>query len=253
MEEVVTMKKTAMVLLALCIFFSGTCTLAEDNLHKFLDIPFGIGMEECNEILEKKTESLFPEGTSNHLIMRERTIRLGSLIDNDTFLFYGYPASASFHFSSKDKSLEQVVVVFDLVSEMIPERSEDRSVFFREHIENLVSAQVVLDSVFGAFDTGVLSVGNVITSHGSDIKNYRYPIENGILNEDILFEALSQNEYGFLITNHGNAEVKCTDMTYNSFLRATSFTITYKASKPSDLELVTRKAVMMAFPSYPMP
>ena len=235
----------------LCIIFLISCASAEDKLFSFLDIPFGISMEECKTILTEKAKTLFPEGTGDHVKVREAYMYLGNGM-GDPFLFHGYPSYAEFHFSSEGESLEEISVILDVEPGIIPEDPGDKAAFFRAHAEGFIAVQEELERMFGAPDTGALSAGDKVTIRSSDMKNYRYPTIDGKLDADVLYEAYSQHNYVFTLTTHSNVEVMCYDITSYA-ARGMSFHITYRPSKPSVLELAAEKVLTLSYPPYPMP
>ncbi len=245
------MKRLTTAILALCIIFFVSCASAEDKLFSFLDIPFGISMEECKAILTEKAKTLFPEGTGDHVKIRKAYMYLGNGME-DPFLFHGYPSYAEFHFSSEGESLEEINVILDVEPGIIPEEPSERRAFFRARAEVFIAVQEELERMFGAPDTGELSAGDKVTARSSDMKKYRYPVIDGKLDENVLYEAYSQHNYVFTLTIHGNVEVMCYDITSYA-VRGMSFHITYRPSKPSVLELAAEKVLTLSYPPYPMP
>ena len=151
------------------IYFSSS--IGEDQLHLFFDIPFGIGTDECRQLIREKHGFILDE----ELSYEDGEQKLYNITDPDTVDLLGLPFTVTLSFQ------EDQLVSVNIYS-TLGTASDEIDAFLSDSLDHFFSFLELVEQSYGAPTDGKIYV--IDREYNRDY--YDYPIREGIRDNDML-------------------------------------------------------------------
>jgi len=149
--------------------------MSEGQLHLFMDIPFGIGIDECRQLVGEKYGFVLEEQPSYDREDQQHY----RLIQPGTVDLFGLQVTVAFSFADN-----QLIHVY--TSHTIGMASADIDALFSDSLNYYFSLLDIVDMSLGAPDDGKIDV----LDPNLERKYYDYPIREGIRDKDLIRRTL---------------------------------------------------------------
>jgi len=154
--------------LTLIIFFH---SMADEQLHLFLDIPFGISTDECRQLIRQKYGFVLDE----ELSYEDGDQKRYSITNPDTVDLYGLPFTVAFYFLDDQLTNVNIFCTLGTVSDEI-------DTFLSDSLDQFFAFLELVEQSYGAPMDGKLYV--IDNEYNRDY--FDYPVCEGIRDEDML-------------------------------------------------------------------